>query len=217
MPWWPSCRCRTCACPSATPWPIRTRLPVRLRGHRLDRSCRRSSSRSPTGSHLFPCLDLAYRAGRTGDLAPAWLNAANEVAVAAFLAGRIAWTAIAEVVEATLDRYDAPTSATASAGGPEAAAPVDDVLDADATARRAAEAVVMPRGRRRERHRHPCDRRAGCDPGRRGRPRPVAGQVAPDARPPSCSSRIAVIVALAVATGLHRPARRDRLASSSSS
>jgi 1-deoxy-D-xylulose-5-phosphate reductoisomerase len=34
---------------------------------------------------LFPCLDLAYRAGRTGDLAPAWLNAANEVAVAAFL------------------------------------------------------------------------------------------------------------------------------------
>ena len=41
---------------------------------------------------LFPCLDLAYRAGRTGDLAPAWLNAANEVAVAAFLDGRIAWT-----------------------------------------------------------------------------------------------------------------------------
>ncbi len=55
---------------------------------------------------LFPCLDLAYRAGRAGDLAPAWLNAANEVAVAAFLDGRIAWTAIAEVVEATLDRYE---------------------------------------------------------------------------------------------------------------
>ncbi len=40
---------------------------------------------------LFRCLDLAYRAGRDGDLAPAWLNAANEVAVAAFLDGRISW------------------------------------------------------------------------------------------------------------------------------
>ena len=56
---------------------------------------------------LFRCLDLAYRAGRAGDLAPAWLNAANEVAVAAFLDGRIPWPAIAEVVEGTLDRYDA--------------------------------------------------------------------------------------------------------------
>jgi 1-deoxy-D-xylulose-5-phosphate reductoisomerase len=39
----------------------------------------------------FPCLRLAYDAGRAGGLAPAWLNAANEVAVDAFLAGRIAW------------------------------------------------------------------------------------------------------------------------------
>ena len=35
----------------------------------------------PPDRSTFPCLDLAYRAGRTGDLAPAWLNAANEVAV----------------------------------------------------------------------------------------------------------------------------------------
>ncbi len=82
----------------------------------------------------FPCLDLAYLAGRTGDLAPAWLNAANEVAVEAFLAGRLAWPGIAEVVEATLDRYEAG----AGAGGRT----VDDVLDADATARRMAEEVV---------------------------------------------------------------------------
>ena len=61
---------------------------------------------------LFPCLDLAVQAGRAGDLAPAWLNAANEVAVDAFLGGRIPWTAIAEVVAATLDRYDAPTPTT---------------------------------------------------------------------------------------------------------
>ena len=38
---------------------------------------------------------LAYEAGRAGGSAPAWLNAANEVAVAAFLSGRIAWSAIA--------------------------------------------------------------------------------------------------------------------------
>jgi 1-deoxy-D-xylulose-5-phosphate reductoisomerase len=51
----------------------------------------------------FPCLRLAYEAGRTGGTAPAWLNAANEVAVGAFLGGRIPFTAIAEVVEQTLD------------------------------------------------------------------------------------------------------------------
>ncbi len=89
---------------------------------------------------VFPCLGLAYRAGRTGDLAPAWLNAANEVAVGAFLSRRIAWTSIAEVVERTLDRYEAPSSA----GGAEGRT-VEDVLDADATARRVAESAVSQR------------------------------------------------------------------------
>ncbi|HEV3366220.1 MAG TPA: 1-deoxy-D-xylulose-5-phosphate reductoisomerase, partial [Acidimicrobiales bacterium] len=89
---------------------------------------------------LFPCLDLAYRAGRTGDLAPAWLNAANEVAVAAFLAGRVTWTAIAAVVEGTLDRYDPP--GRTGVGGTAAPRTVDEVLEADAAARRVAEAVV---------------------------------------------------------------------------
>jgi 1-deoxy-D-xylulose-5-phosphate reductoisomerase len=97
----------------------------------------------PPDRVLFPCLDLAYSAGRIGDLAPAWLNAANEVAVAAFLDGRIPWTAIAEVVEATLDRYDV-TSPLAGDGesGPRS---VDVVLDADATARRLADLVVAGR------------------------------------------------------------------------
>ncbi|MBF6557371.1 MAG: 1-deoxy-D-xylulose-5-phosphate reductoisomerase [Acidimicrobiales bacterium] len=89
---------------------------------------------------LFPCLDLAYRAGRAGDLAPAWLNAANEVAVAAFLAGRVTWTAIAAVVEGTLDRYESP--GRGGAGGTAAPRTVDEVLEADASARRVAEAVV---------------------------------------------------------------------------
>jgi 1-deoxy-D-xylulose-5-phosphate reductoisomerase len=48
----------------------------------------------PPDHEAFPCLGLAYEAGRAGELAPAVLNAANEVAVAAFLEGRIAWAAI---------------------------------------------------------------------------------------------------------------------------
>ncbi len=93
---------------------------------------------------LFRCLDLAYRAGRTGDLAPAWLSAANEVAVAAFLAGRISWKAIADVVEDTLDRYDTPTRPSPGADG-DHRREVGDVLDADAAARRVADLMVAGR------------------------------------------------------------------------
>jgi 1-deoxy-D-xylulose-5-phosphate reductoisomerase len=92
---------------------------------------------------LFRCLDLAYRAGRVGDLAPAWLSAANEVAVAGFLDGRISWNDIADVVEATLDRYDGP--AAPAPGGSSPPRQIEDVLDADAGARRVAEAVVRGR------------------------------------------------------------------------
>ncbi len=53
----------------------------------------------------FPCLDLAYEAGKAGGSAPAVLNAANEVAVAAFLEGLIGFTSIAEVVEGTLSSH----------------------------------------------------------------------------------------------------------------
>ena len=91
----------------------------------------------------FPCLDLAYRAGRLGDLAPAWLNAANEVAVAAFLSGRIGWSSIARVVEGSLDHYEA----AATPGGPaHPGRTVEDVLEADAGARRVAELVVTGSG-----------------------------------------------------------------------
>ena len=51
----------------------------------------------------FPCLGLAYAALRTGGTAPAVLNAANEVAVAAFLDGRLPFLAIPALIEATLD------------------------------------------------------------------------------------------------------------------
>jgi 1-deoxy-D-xylulose-5-phosphate reductoisomerase len=79
----------------------------------------------------FPCLDLAYAAGRAGETAPAWLNAANEVAVEAFLDGRIRWVDIADVLKETLDRHDG-TKATS----------VDVVMEVDLRARRTARNVV---------------------------------------------------------------------------
>jgi len=79
----------------------------------------------------FRCLDLAYAAGRTGGSAPAWLSAANEIAVEAFLAGRISWLQIADVNDATLQRHDGnPLRST------------DDVLAADAEARRIARDII---------------------------------------------------------------------------
>ena len=79
----------------------------------------------------FRCLDLAYAAGRAGGSAPAWLSAANEIAVEAFLAGRIAWRQIAEVNDAVLQHHD----------GAELLE-VSDVLAADARARRIALGIV---------------------------------------------------------------------------
>jgi len=82
----------------------------------------------------FACLDLAYAAGRTGGTAPACLNGANEVAVDAFLQGRIRWVDIAAVVAGALDEYSSVVPGT-----------VDDVLDADMTGRELARAVVERR------------------------------------------------------------------------
>jgi len=75
----------------------------------------------------FGCLDLAYRAGREGGLATAVLNAANEVAVAAFLEGRIGFLDIERVIGETLARYE-----------PAQARSLQDVLGAEEWARAAA-------------------------------------------------------------------------------
>jgi 1-deoxy-D-xylulose-5-phosphate reductoisomerase len=75
----------------------------------------------------FPCLALAYQALRASGTAPALLNAANEVAVAAFLDGQISFLAISAVIGAVLDTL--PVVAVES---------LDDVLGADAEARIAA-------------------------------------------------------------------------------
>jgi 1-deoxy-D-xylulose-5-phosphate reductoisomerase len=76
----------------------------------------------------FPMLGLARRAGEEGGTLPCAFNAANEVAVEAFLAGRLPFLGIAEVVEATLDAVD---------GAP--AGDLDELMQADAEARRLAE------------------------------------------------------------------------------
>jgi 1-deoxy-D-xylulose-5-phosphate reductoisomerase len=55
----------------------------------------------------FPCLRLAREAANAGGTAPCVLNAANEIAVQAFLDGEIAFTAIAEVIERALDAHEA--------------------------------------------------------------------------------------------------------------
>ena len=79
----------------------------------------------------FRCLALAYEAGRTGGTAPAWLSAANEVAVEAFLAGRLRWPQIAEVADSVLHAHDGATPTT-----------VDDIIEADAAARRVAQQIM---------------------------------------------------------------------------
>ncbi|MCU0833319.1 MAG: 1-deoxy-D-xylulose-5-phosphate reductoisomerase [Chromatiaceae bacterium] len=78
----------------------------------------------------FPCLRLAYQAAATGGTAPVTLNAANEVAVAAFLDRRIGFNDIAAVVARTLDAVPAE---------PVRGLEVEDLLEVDARARRLAE------------------------------------------------------------------------------
>ncbi len=82
----------------------------------------------------FGCLGLAYEAGRMGGTGPAWLNAANEVAVAAFLDGRIAWIAIPDVLSEALSRHDGGTADS-----------VDAVIEADRAARAVARTVIAER------------------------------------------------------------------------
>ncbi|HEX7045738.1 MAG TPA: 1-deoxy-D-xylulose-5-phosphate reductoisomerase [Burkholderiales bacterium] len=79
----------------------------------------------------FPCLRLAYAAAEAGGTAPAVLNAANEVAVAAFLERRIGFTDIARIIAAVLEQVPAGTDETLA-----------QVLAADARGRAAAEELV---------------------------------------------------------------------------
>ena len=90
---------------------------------------------SPPDVATFRCLALAYAAGRSGGTAPAFLSAANEVAVEAFLAGRLRWPDIAAVIEQSLDSHQQHRGTITS----------DDVIAADAAGRRAAQRIVEAR------------------------------------------------------------------------
>ena len=85
----------------------------------------------PPDLQAFPCLTLCFEAARVGGTAPAWINAANEVAVEAFLEERIRWIDIPRVLSAVLDGHD---------GGVPSS--VHDVIDADELARHRAADVI---------------------------------------------------------------------------
>jgi 1-deoxy-D-xylulose-5-phosphate reductoisomerase len=85
----------------------------------------------PVDLEAFPCLRLAREAAQVGGTAPCVLNAANEIAVHAFLAGRLSFLGIAEVIERTLDVLP---------GAPIRA--FESLYEADREARRVAEGAV---------------------------------------------------------------------------
>ena len=78
----------------------------------------------------FRCLGLAYRAIREGESMPAVMNAANEIAVDAFLEGAIGFVQIADVIEATMNTHQATDLAT-----------IEQVLQADRWARETARSI----------------------------------------------------------------------------
>jgi 1-deoxy-D-xylulose-5-phosphate reductoisomerase len=85
----------------------------------------------PLQRDRFPAVDLAYDAGRRGQTYPAALNAANEVAVRAFLDGSLAFMDLVPVIATVLDAHEAHEAST-----------IEAVLEADSSARRDARAAI---------------------------------------------------------------------------
>jgi 1-deoxy-D-xylulose-5-phosphate reductoisomerase len=85
-------------------WPERSEVPV----GRLNWTRALTLEFAPVDRATFPLLDLAVAAGRAGGTAPAVLNAANEEAVGAFLARRLPFPGIAEVVTRVLAAHTQP-------------------------------------------------------------------------------------------------------------
>jgi 1-deoxy-D-xylulose-5-phosphate reductoisomerase len=101
-------------------WPDRAATPFGA----LSWSSPQTLTFEPPDRAVFGCIDLAYEAGRRGGSAPAWLSAANEVAVEAFLGNALSWGGIADVVAETMEGWV-----------DEVVDEVDAVLAADAAAR----------------------------------------------------------------------------------
>ncbi|MFM1804794.1 MAG: hypothetical protein RL136_1673 [Planctomycetota bacterium] len=115
--------------------------PERLEGpsRKLDFAALRSLDFEPVDHARFPALGLARRVIETGGTSGAVLNAANEVAVAAFIAGRIGFLDITRIVEQTLD---ACSASDGSSGQQPTASCLAEVLAADRSARTRAESLV---------------------------------------------------------------------------
>ena len=79
----------------------------------------------------FPCLGLAYEAGRLGGTTPVALNAANEVAVAAFLENKICFNDLSKVIEKVLNKHQTLNNPS-----------LEDILDVDNEARMQAQSVI---------------------------------------------------------------------------
>jgi 1-deoxy-D-xylulose-5-phosphate reductoisomerase len=111
----------------ALTWPDRASAPV----PRIDWSQARKWEFHAPDYEKFPLLSLAYTSLRMGGTASCIVNAADEIAVGAFLEGRISFPGIARVVEATLGRMPVKDAAC-----------VGEVLEVDADARRVAQNVI---------------------------------------------------------------------------
>ncbi len=85
----------------------------------------------PPDMKKFPCLGLAFEAGRIGGTAPAALNAANEVAVAAFIENKICFIDLPKVIEKVLHKCQTQNNPS-----------LEDILEVDGEARREAENII---------------------------------------------------------------------------
>jgi len=112
-------------------WPDRVDVPVRP----LDLAEIGALTFEPVDEDAFPCLRLAREAAIAGGTAPCVLNAANEIAVHAFLGGRLPFLGIAEVVELALRQLP-----------PQPVRAFDSLYDADREARALAAELVDDRG-----------------------------------------------------------------------
>jgi 1-deoxy-D-xylulose-5-phosphate reductoisomerase len=115
----------------ALTWPERTVTPLPA----VDLAALPALTFQPPDLERFPCLGLGWEALRAGGTMPAVLNAANEVAVAAFLDGAASFTDIPSIIRSTLEAHR-----------PRPASSLNAVLDADAWARRVAAGLLQPGG-----------------------------------------------------------------------
>jgi len=111
----------------ALSWPERWQPPVAA----LDLVKVASMTFSAPRFNDFPCLQLAYEAGKAGGIMPCVLNAANEVAVKAFMQKKIGFTGIPEIIASTIGAF-ANCPATS----------IEQLIDVDVEARRRAEEFI---------------------------------------------------------------------------